>query len=189
MREVDNNTFSYQCSIESSARQSYIPLFRESAGLLIKEFTISTDRHKIVAEIENTKLCFLQQGLIMNELWKYFKCQQCGKCCDEIGLPYDPESCFNIAEFLKIPVEQVIEKYYGKLSADGSEWELNDNKRISCPFLKGTDDRCFCEIYSVRPEGCKLYPMETDGGRQGIDCPAWEIAISKLRKEQRKKYR
>jgi len=116
----------------------------------------------------------------MNKLWKYFKCQQCGKCCREIGLPYDSESCFNMADFLNISVTQVIEKYYGRLSANGSEWKSDNSKRIPCPFLKGTDDRYFCEIYSVRPKGCELYPMETDFGPQNVDCPAWKIVISKL---------
>ena len=120
----------------------------------------------------------------MNGLWKYFKCQQCGKCCRELGLPYDPKSCFNMADFLKISVKEVIEKYYGEWSEDGSEWKPNDHKRTPCPFLESSDDIYFCEIYSVRPKGCKLYPMETDGGRQGVDCPVWEIAIEKLRKEQ-----
>ena len=117
----------------------------------------------------------------MNKLWKYFECQQCGKCCREMGLPYDVESCFKMADFLNISIKQVIEIYYGKFSADGSEWESDDSKRTPCPFLKDTDDRYFCEIYPARPEGCRLYPMESEGGPR---CPKWEIAIAKLRKEQ-----
>ena len=118
---------------------------------------------------------------MINKLWKYFECQRCGKCCLELGLPYDPESLLNISTYLNISEKQVIEKYYGELSADGSKWESNDRKRIPCPFLKGTDDGYFCEIYPARPEGCRVYPMESVGGRF---CPRWEIAISKLKKEQ-----
>ena len=112
-----------------------------------------------------------------NRMWNYFQCQQCGKCCEIIGLPYDPDSIYQIAVFLKMPVEKFIKNYY---------CESVDNKRTPCPFLKHIDGKCFCEIYSVRPEGCRLYPIDTDGGREDIDCPAWEIAYSKLKKEQEK---
>lgn len=124
-----------------------------------------------------------------NGLWKYFTCQRCGKCCCQIGLPYDSQSWFNIADFLNISVKQVIEKYYGTLSLDGSEWVSDDSKRIPCPFLKTIDGHLSCEIYSIRPDGCKLYPIDTDFGRNGIDCPAWKIAFTKLKMEQKRKYR
>ena len=120
----------------------------------------------------------------MSRMWKYFQCQQCGACCRDIGLPYDVESFFKMTNLFKISVEEVIEKYYGKMSPDGSSWESDDSKRTPCPFLKHSDGKYFCEIYSIRPHGCKLYPIDTDGGRQGIDCPAWGIAFSKLKKEQ-----
>ena len=117
---------------------------------------------------------------MINKLWKYFECKRCGKCCLELGLPYNQESLLNMSTYLNISEEQVIEKYYGELS-DGSKRESNDRKRIPCPFLKDTGDRYFCEIYSARPEGCRIYPMESVGGRF---CPRWEIAISELKKEQ-----
>ena len=117
-------------------------------------------------------------------MWNYFHCQQCGACCTKIGLPYDAESCFQIAAFLKIPVEKIIETYYGNMTPDGLYWESVDSKRTPCPFLKNTNGKFFCDIYCVRPEGCRLYPIDTDGGRGGIDCPAWAIAYSKLRKAQ-----
>jgi Fe-S-cluster containining protein len=123
-----------------------------------------------------------------NRMWNYFQCQQCGTCCEKIGLPYDEVSFFQIADFLKMPVEKIIENYYGNFSPDGSYWEYVDSKRTPCPFLKHTGGKCFCEIYSVRPEGCRLYPIDTDSGREGIDCPAWAIAYSKLRKEQEEEY-
>ncbi|HET6461710.1 MAG TPA: YkgJ family cysteine cluster protein [Syntrophales bacterium] len=118
---------------------------------------------------------------MIDKLWKYFECQRCGKCCLELGLPYDQESLSNISTYLNISEEQVIEKYYGELSADSSEWESNDSKRIPCPFLKSTCEGYYCEIYPARPEGCRVYPMESVGARF---CPRWEIAISKLKKEQ-----
>lgn len=120
----------------------------------------------------------------MDKMWKYFQCQRCGACCTKIGLPYDGESVHNIANFLKMSVEKIIEKYYGNITSDGSYWESDDSKRTPCPFLRFSDEKYFCEIHLVRPLGCKLYPIDTVRGRDGIDCPAWEIAFSRVKKEQ-----
>jgi Fe-S-cluster containining protein len=96
-------------------------------------------------------------------------------------LPYDPESVLRISAYLNISEKQVIEKYYGELSANASGWESDDRKRIPCPFLKSTCAGYSCEIYPARPEGCRIYPMESVGGRF---CPRWEIAVSKSKEEQ-----
>ena len=114
--------------------------------------------------------------------WEHFKCQRCGKCCIKIGLPYDPESIFKIAEFLELEVGQVIEKYYGKIVEDGKTWESEDDKMSPCQFLRPDGDLKSCAIYSVRPSGCRLYPFDTDFGRQGVECIAAKIVYSKLKK-------
>ena len=119
-----------------------------------------------------------------NKMWALFKCQQCGKCCIEIGLPYDPERIFEIAEFLKIGVGRVIEKYYGRITEDGKAWESEDNKRTPCPFIRVNGDKASCAIYSVRPLGCRLYPFDTDFGREGVDCPGARIVYVKLQEEE-----
>ena len=107
-----------------------------------------------------------------------------GKCCVEIGLPYDPESIFEIAEFLNLEVAQVIEKYYGRITENGKAWESDDHKRTPCPFISGDSDRKSCAIYSVRPLGCRLYPFDTDFGLQGVDCPGARIVYAKLKEEE-----
>jgi Fe-S-cluster containining protein len=99
-------------------------------------------------------------------------------------LPYDAASVFKMADFLQLSIDEIINTYYGKMSTDGSYWKSEDGKRTPCPFLRISEERHFCNIYNVRPEGCRLYPIDTDSGRDGVDCPAWEIAFSKLRKEQ-----
>ena len=86
-----------------------------------------------------------------------------------------------MSAYLNISEKRVIEQYYGELSADRSKWESIDSKRNPCPFLRSTCAGYYCEIYPARPEGCRVYPMESVGGRF---CPRWEIAISKLKKEQ-----
>lgn len=116
--------------------------------------------------------------------WELFKCQQCGKCCAEIGLPYDPESIFEIARYLDLTIDQVIDKYYGRIVDEGKAWESEDYKRTPCPFLVADGDMKCCTIYSVRPSGCKLYPFETDFGRAGVDCKAAEIVYAKIREEE-----
>ncbi len=115
--------------------------------------------------------------------WDLFNCQRCGKCCVELGLPYDPKSIFKIAEFLNLKVDQVIEKYYGKIIEGANEWESEDYKRKPCPFLMTNGDTKSCLIYSVRPLGCKLYPFNTDCGRAGVDCPGAKIVYEKLDEE------
>ena len=115
----------------------------------------------------------------MDERWNYFKCQRCGKCCEKLGLPYDPESVLKIADFLGITIEKLIEDYYGELIDDPKGWISQDKKRTPCPFLQSTDMNKACKIYEVRPEGCRLYPFNTDFGRCGVECPGAEIANDK----------
>lgn len=106
----------------------------------------------------------------MDPRWEIFNCRRCGKCCAEIGLPWDPNRISEIAEFLGVSVDQAIERYYGTLVDDGQCWDSDDNKRTPCPFLESSPERKRCSIYAVRPEGCRIYPLETDAGRQGVDC-------------------
>ena len=115
----------------------------------------------------------------MSELRKYFRCQRCGKCCEQIGLAWDPEAAQEIAEFLKISLDDLIECYYGRLSPDGKTWESQDDKRTPCQFLKSEGDKASCSIYPVMPLGCRLYPIKTDFGTSGIDCAAAKLAYGK----------
>lgn len=112
--------------------------------------------------------------------WELFECQRCGRCCIEIGLPYDPRRIHEIALFLDLTADHVIEKYYGQITEDRKSWVSEDHKRTPCPFLKADADRKACAIYPVRPEGCRLYPFETDFGRQNVDCPGAKIVYAKL---------
>ncbi len=132
--------------------------------------------------------------------WELFECQRCGRCCIEIGLPWDPERISEIARFLNLTTDQVIEKYYGRIveDEDGQIWEeedgwlseifgeeygqqkkdgrryieSEDDKRTPCPFLRSeADGKKACIIYEVRPGGCGSYPLDTDGGRGDVHCP------------------
>lgn len=117
-----------------------------------------------------------------NRRWELFNCQRCGICCNGIELPYDPDNLPQLAEFLGITGQDVIEKYYGQLSADGRELIFDRDKREPCPFIaKEMDGGSICNIYPVRPEGCRLYPFDTMGG---LDCPAARVVYEQLRQEQ-----
>lgn len=118
------------------------------------------------------------------EQWNLFKCHQCGKCCTELGLPYDPRSVPNIAAFLGISIEDVIHTYYGKPAGDGKHWESEDHKRKPCPFLVDDVNKKACRIYCVRPEGCRAYPFDTDFGTSGVDCPAAKETYAKLKQRR-----
>jgi len=110
----------------------------------------------------------------MNPLWKYFKCQQCGKCCEQLGLPPpDPKEndLKKMKDFLQMSEEGIINRYYGEIIHENGKRKIlrNDNKRKPCPFL---DESKKCSIYCVRPNPCRKYPLDTDGGRGNVDCPA-----------------
>ena len=119
-----------------------------------------------------------------DERWELFKCHQCGKCCTEIGLPYDPDSIFTIANHLGMTTDQVINKYYGHWVEDGKFWISDEHKRTPCQFLESVGGKMACSIYSVRPRGCKAYPFNTDGGRQGVDCPGAKTVYEKLDQDE-----
>jgi len=111
--------------------------------------------------------------------WKLFQCQRCGKCCDEIGLPYDGQRLHEIASFLNLTNDEVIEKYYGRFTKDRKHWISEDRKRTPCPFITTNGNRRACAIYLVRPHGCRCYPFETDFGCQGVDCPGADLVKMK----------
>jgi len=115
--------------------------------------------------------------------WEFFKCQRCGRCCIEIGLPYYAESAIEISQFLKISLSEVIERYYGKVVENGKTFRLQDKKGKPCPFLRKEGGKYSCTIYHIRPYGCKMYPLETDFGCQGVDCPAARIANEEFEKK------
>lgn len=106
------------------------------------------------------------EGMRRGRCWELFECQRCGKCCIELGLPWDPERISEIAQFLNLTDEQVFERYYGRIveDTDGRIWEevygwsskifgeeaswipqkevglkyreFDDHKRTPCPFLR-----------------------------------------------------
>jgi Fe-S-cluster containining protein len=79
-----------------------------------------------------------------------------------------------MAEFLKMNPENLVTRYYGEIGVENGERavKLDRNRTTPCQFL-GEDKSC--QVYPVRPDGCKAYPIQTDFGRFGINCPAMKI--------------
>ena len=89
-----------------------------------------------------------------------FECQQCCNCCSGPGEGYiwitQPE--INIlADFLKIPVEQLRRQYIKRIGLRTTIIEQSDTK--DCVFLRQIDGRKSCSIYSVRPNQCRTWPF------------------------------
>lgn len=101
---------------------------------------------------------------------KYFKCTQCGKCCRKLGLPYDPDRIHEMAHYLGITIDELIEKCYGNVTITSGKrfWTRDWRKGRPCPFLKEDNT---CGIYSVRPNACRAFPTQTDFGDCGVGCP------------------
>jgi len=106
-----------------------------------------------------------------------FKCVQCGKCCSGPGSGYiwvaRPEIKF-IAEFLKIPVKQLRQRY---LKRFGLRTSILENAATrDCIFLQANGSGKRCAIYSVRPNQCRAWPFWSSN-LAGPD--AWNTAVQK----------
>ena len=87
----------------------------------------------------------------------HFECQQCGNCCSGPSSGYiwvtRAEIKF-IADFLKIPVKQLRQKYLKRV---GFRTSIIENPATrDCIFLKSSDG---CAVYSVRPNQCRTWPF------------------------------
>lgn len=114
------------------------------------------------------------------QFWDAFTCERCGKCCRQLGLPYDPCALPAMAAYLGISQDELVERYYGVRSADGHHLIMDETKRRPCPFLAEEGGLAHCTIYPVRPPGCRGYPFDTDFGRNGVNCPGAKKVFIKL---------
>ena len=124
-----------------------------------------------------------------------FKCTGCGQCCT--GSPgyvwFSPEEATAIAEFLKIPLEEFLQKHTHRI---GNRLSLREHPRnYDCVFLK--EKRC--TIYEVRPKQCRTFPWwsenlesqeswkETAARCEGVNHPdAPLISLEEIRKQSPK---
>jgi Fe-S-cluster containining protein len=107
----------------------------------------------------------------------HFECMECGNCCSGPGEGYiwvtKAEIEF-IAEFLKISVEQVRQKYLKRIGLRTSIIEHATTK--DCIFLQNISGQKKCVIYSVRPSQCRNWPFWSEN----LTSPnAWNEAARK----------
>jgi Fe-S-cluster containining protein len=90
----------------------------------------------------------------------HFECMRCGRCCAGPGEGYiwvtSPEIEL-VADFLKISVEQLREKYLKRIGMRTTIIEQAGTK--DCIFLQRIDDKKRCIIYPVRPSQCRIWPF------------------------------
>ena len=83
-----------------------------------------------------------------------FQCTGCGKCCT--GAPgyvwLTEEEMQNIADFLKLSLQEFTQKYVRKVF---ERFSLKEHANYDCVFLKDKQ----CQIYPVRPSQCRTYPF------------------------------
>jgi len=92
----------------------------------------------------------------------HFECLQCGACCSGPDEGYiwvtRPEIKF-IAEFLKISVEELRQKYLERVGLRTTIVEKAATK--DCIFLRTTGGKRVCAIHPVRPTQCRTWPFWT----------------------------
>ena len=109
----------------------------------------------------------------------HFECQGCGGCCSGPGEGFiwvtRPEIEF-IADFLKISVEQLREKYLRRVGLRTTIIEQEVTK--DCIFLRKIDGQKKCIIYEVRPSQCRNWPFWSENlsspgawNRAAMKCP------------------
>jgi Fe-S-cluster containining protein len=96
-----------------------------------------------------------------------FTCSQCGNCCT--GPPgyvwISDEELSRLAAHLKLPVDQVVERYCRRI---GSRISLKEHRtpqgQYDCIFLQEVklgrgEVKKVCSVYDVRPLQCRTWPF------------------------------
>lgn len=107
----------------------------------------------------------------------HFECLQCGRCCSGPSEGYiwvtGPEIKL-IAEFLKIPKEQLRKQYLKRVGLRTTIKEHHITK--DCVFMQQRNNKKMCSIYPVRPSQCRTWPF----WRENLTNPnAWNQAAQK----------
>ncbi len=90
----------------------------------------------------------------------HFECVQCGQCCSGPNEGYiwvTKTEAGLIADFLKITVEQLTDKYLRRVGFRKTIIEEPSSK--DCIFLRNQGEAKGCLIYPVRPSQCRIWPF------------------------------
>jgi len=90
-----------------------------------------------------------------------FLCRQCGSCCRAFAPQIPVDDFQSIAEHIGKSVEEIKKRH------EEAYFKKDTTSPINCSFLNNKNQ---CTIYSMRPEPCQLYPLDTDFGTAGVNC-------------------
>jgi len=120
------------------------------------------------------------------EAFNKIDCLKCGNCCKTSKPVLLDEDISRIAEFLKLPIEEIENKYL-ELD-DDKDWTFNS---LPCPFLANDNS---CKIYTVRPKDCQEFPHTNKKGFSHrsyqhswntVVCPATYYIVTEMEKVMR----
>ena len=106
-----------------------------------------------------------------------FECVECGACCSGPGEGFIWITRLEIemvADFLKISVEQLRDKYLIRIGLRTTIIEQPITK--DCIFLQKINGQKKCTIYPVRPNQCRTWPFWPDNL---ANPDAWDKAAQK----------
>ncbi len=91
-------------------------------------------------------------------------CTQCAHCCRVLDVYLMPDDVSRLASGLQQPIQAVTKRYVHHQAAQQvGEWGKLRGK--PCPFLRGK----LCNVYTHRPQTCRLYPQFTPDFRWVLD--------------------
>ena len=94
-----------------------------------------------------------------------FVCHRCGNCCRNYYPGIEMEMLPEIANIINTPIPHIQARL-------GEDCDANNAGRPKdCCFLEQGTNRCL--IYSIRPDGCRLFPTLTKTGIGKVDCPGY----------------
>lgn len=94
-----------------------------------------------------------------------FICHKCGQCCYNYVPQFRADDLQKIAQYLNRSEEEI------KVRCEECYEKKFNNELDKCLFLNEENQ---CSIYPLRPEPCRLYPLDTDSGKADVNCPGYE---------------
>lgn len=98
-----------------------------------------------------------------------FQCHRCGSCCTGDGfVRITPEELSQIAAFLGISEEEMMEHYAHRMGDDEIWLRDGEGEKAPCIFLEWDEKgQSGCRIQPVKPSQCAAFPMKWR--REGIE--------------------
>ena len=106
----------------------------------------------------------------------HFECTQCGNCCsgpNEGHIWITKPEIIMLAEYLKLTVEQVSQKFLKQVSKRTSI--IEEPKSKDCIFMTAIAGKRGCCVYDVRPNQCRTWPFWNTNLASDYD---WNMAAS-----------